>query len=198
MAPSSEFNALVEYRMRSVFIGKLALCKAMKWDEVPSMEIRFSDTVVFEGHATGFTNSAIEAAIIHSRALLEFLGLKIKPESQTALRQLTQRNPDDHRVEWYVAAGRLTIEEACKYYPGDPVEAEAALAYVIHLANKGLAHTSSTFTVNDDGTHLLLIAFGGIPELVCNRFYVARGVHPPDYKAPFRTRQASRALWDCG
>ena len=37
------------------------------------MKIYFGEMQVIEGKATGFTNGAIESAIIHCRALLEFL-----------------------------------------------------------------------------------------------------------------------------
>jgi hypothetical protein len=86
MAAAPELLALLEYRMRAIAIGHLALRYAMAWESAPSLKIYFDELQVMEGRATGFTNAAIEAAIMHSRALLEFLGLGA---GKTARRQLS-------------------------------------------------------------------------------------------------------------
>ena len=39
------------------------------------MSIHVNDKLVVEGNLNGFTNPAIEAGLMHCRALLEFLGL---------------------------------------------------------------------------------------------------------------------------
>lgn len=67
-------------------------------------------------------------------------------------------------------------------------EAESALAYVAYLANKGLAHTTSSFTKHDSGAVLLEIAFRGIPVLVVNNFYLPLGIQPPSYELQSRPR----------
>lgn len=185
--PSLSDQLLIEHRMRSVAIGHLALRHAMEWDEVPSISISFNGKQVIEGRATAFTNGAIEAAIIHCRALLEFLGLRGK--SQTELDELrTRGHADDLGLEKFAGLSKLSIGKAVNAYPGDSQEAEAALAYVIYLANKGLAHTSSTFTKHDSGTHLLEIAFRGVPILIINSLYTPLRIKQPDYKPPARAR----------
>lgn len=189
MTSFDELTALIEYRMRAVSIGHLALRYSMEWDHVPSMTIYFNDQQVIEGTATGFTNSAIEAAIVHCRALLEFAGLGLATNTSTKLLEIKRRwKPDDEAIENYPSLRKVTIEEATNYYPGAAAEAEAALAYVIYLANKGLAHTTSTFTKHDEGTRLLEIAFRGVPTLISNRFYVASGIKPPEYQIRERAR----------
>lgn len=189
MKTFDELAALIEYRMRAVSIGHLALRYSMEWDQVPPMAIYFNDKQVIEGTATGFTNCAIEAAIVHCRALLEFAGLA--GSTSTKLRELqSDRRADDEAIEKYPGLRKVTIAEATAYYPGAAVEAESALAYVIYLANKGLAHTTSTFTKHDEGTRLLEIAFRGVPSLISNRFYVASGIRPPEYEVGGRARAA--------
>ena len=91
-----------------------------------------------------------------------------------------------------VSIGHLALRYsvATAYYPGSAVEAESALAYVIYLANKGLAHTTSNFTKHDEGTRLLEIAFRGVPTLISNRFYVASGIAPPEHAVRGRARAA--------
>jgi hypothetical protein len=189
MEPTVELAALLEYRMRAVAIGHLALRYSMSWERPPAMAVYFDKKQVIEGTATGFTNAAIEAAIVHCRALLEFGGL-VAGATAISLREvsLPRRRTDDHGIEQFNGLCPISIAEAVAYYPGAAAEAESALAYVIYLANKGLAHTTSSFTQHDNGTRLLEIAFRGVPELICNRFYIARGVEPPDYKLPKRER----------
>ena len=191
MPPSVDLLSLLEYRMRAVAIGHLALQYASIWDEAPSMKIYFDEMQVIEGTATGFTNGAIESAIIHCRALLEFLGLGVAAGSSATLRELSAaRKTDDAGVELLDGLSRVTVADALAQYPGPASEAEAALAYVIYLANKSLAHTTTTFTKHDHGTSLLEIAFRGVPALVANRFYIPLGIEPPNYQLQGRKRAA--------
>lgn len=184
--PSTSVLALLKYRMKAVAIGHLALSYTRTWDHAPSIAIYFDSKQVIEGKATAFTNGAIEAAIVHSRVLLEFLGLKGK--GQTKLCELTgPRRIDDTGIELFEPLQRLTVAKALSAYPGPEVEAEAALAYVLYLANKGLAHTTKSFTKHDDGSRLLDIAFGGVPVLVVNSLYVPLGIKPPEYRPPSRS-----------
>jgi hypothetical protein len=97
---------------------------------------------------------------------------------------------DDHGIEHFGGLPKLTIAKAVSFYPGSKAEAEAALAYVTYLANKGLAHTTSSFTKHDQDAHLVEIAFRGVPQLVINNFYVPLGLEPPNYKPPSRPRAA--------
>lgn len=190
MEPSLKLDALIEYRLRAIAIGHLALRYSMAWDEPPEMTVYFNEKQVIEGKATGFTNGAIEAAIMHCRALLEFAGLAAGL-TPTTLREIQgPRRSDDHAIERFQGLCRLTIAEAVAYYPGPAAEAEAALAYVIHTANKGLAHTTSSFSKHDEGARLLEVAFRGVPTLICNCFFIARGIAAPEYQVQGRARAA--------
>jgi hypothetical protein len=185
--PGVDVLALLEYRMRAVAIGQFALSYSRAWSRAPSIAIYFDGKQVITGKATAFTNGAIESAIVHSRALLEFLGLG--GSGQTKLREVTgARKRDDSGIEQFPGLVRLTIANAVRPYPGPPAEAEAALAYVIYLANKGLAHTTSSFTKHDQGSMLLDIAFRGVPILVVNYFYAPLKLAPPKYNLKARKR----------
>jgi hypothetical protein len=158
-----ELEALLEYRMCAIDIGHLALRHAVSWEKTPAMAVYFNGKQVIEGTATGFTNATIEAAIVHCRALLEFLGIAAG-SSPTTLREVSGlRRPDDFGIEQFCGLSKVTVAEAVASYPGPADEAEASLAYVIHLANKSLAHTSSSFTKHDEGARLVEIAFRGVP-----------------------------------
>lgn len=190
MEPSQELLALLEYRLRAIAVGHLALRYSSTWDVVPEMQIYFMSLQVIEGKATGFTNGAIEAAVIHCRALLEFLGLGLKNGHSTTLRELdAPRKSDDIGIEQIDSLNKVTVSQALSCYTGPSDEAEAALAYVIYCANKGLAHTSQSFTKQDEGTRLLEIAFRGLPEIVINRFYVPLNMVPPPFELPARNRE---------
>ena len=94
MKPPADLLALLEYRMHAVAVGHMALRQSMLWDEPPSIQILFDGKQVVEGKATAFTNPAIEAAIVHARALLEFLGLGLARDSQTELKEAHQQKAD--------------------------------------------------------------------------------------------------------
>jgi hypothetical protein len=190
MPAATDLLALLEYRMRAVAIGHLALRYATAWDKPPSLKVYFEELQVMEGSATGFTNGAIESGIMHCRALLEFLGLGAG-KTATTLRELTEvRRPDDHGIEQIVGLTKVSIAEAIASYPGPGTEAEGSLAYVVYLANKGLAHTSKSFTKHDQGARLLEIAFRGVPILIANKVHIRLGIEPPPYQVPGRDRVA--------
>ena len=108
-APDPNLLALLAYRMDAIAIGQLALQYRSAWEEVPPMEIYFGGKKSIEGLATGFTNSAIEAAVIHCRAILEFLGLQVVKGSCTAIRQRSGRTgSDDWGVEQFQGLSMLT------------------------------------------------------------------------------------------
>jgi hypothetical protein len=93
--PDSELLEMLAYRMNAISIGRLALCHQMSWDYTPHMEIFFDGKHVIEGKATGFTNAAIESAVIHCRAILEFLGLQAAKNSATQISEKLARNKSD-------------------------------------------------------------------------------------------------------
>lgn len=185
--PSEEVLSLLAYRLHAASIAHFALRHALAWDQIPSIEILFDGQQVVEGKATAFTNGAIEAGIVHSRALLEFLGLSGK--SQTELREVTApRKTDDIAIEEFASLSKVSIQKAIQSYPGPSEEAEGALAYVVYLANKGLAHTTSSFTKHDRGSMLLEVAFRGVQALVCANFYIPLEIEPPRYELQGRKR----------
>jgi hypothetical protein len=184
--PSPETLALLEYRLKSVALGHLALRHKMTWDTPPAIKIYFDDKQVIEGAATAFTNGAIECAIVHCRALLEFLGLGVKNPTELVVRPSRQKS--DVGIEQFGGLNKVSVEEAVCSYDGSKTHAEKALAYVIYLANKGLAHTTSTFNSHDDGINLLEIAFRGVPVVMLNNFYKPLGLAAPIYEFQSRNR----------
>lgn len=186
--PSPEVLSLLKYRLQAIAIGHLALQYSVTWDEAPKIQILFDGRQVIEGKATAFTNGAIESAIVHCRALLEFLGLGGKSQTQLVERTRRSNNNDDIGIENFPGLSKLSVRQAMQVYPGPKAEAEAALAYVVYLANKGLAHTTSSFSKHDRGSELLKIAFSEVPVLMINNFYVPLAIDPPNYELQSRKR----------
>lgn len=179
------------YRLKAIAIGRLALLHHMSWNEVPDMEVFFNGVQVIDGKATGFTNAAIDAAIIHCRSILEFLGLQSTKSSATGIVDRPVRtNADDIGVEHFAGLAKLTRAKALDAYPGGREEAEAALALIFHSANKGLAHTTGSFKLHSGDAQLLEIAFRGVPRLLVNGFYDPMGITPPSYELTSRPRVA--------
>jgi hypothetical protein len=179
------------YRMQSVDIFNRALELRTKWEAAP-MSIIVDDQVVVEGNLNAFTNPAIEAGLVHCRALLEFLGLCMTKGKRLANRK--KRRGSDVGIESFRnASGPLpmvTPDEALKHYEGPRVEAEKALLAVFEIANKGLAHFTNDFELppRTDFFTLLEIASRGIPSLVVSHLYTPLGLPAPDYKITGRPR----------
>lgn len=162
--PSRELLALLEYRLQAVEIGRLAWEFASGWHRTPLVQTYLDGIQVIEGSATAFTNGAIEAALIHCRALLEFLGLHAV--SDCRLKETPRRRRDNRGIESISGLVRLTVEDALHPYAGRRSEAEAALAYVGWIANKRLAQTTAADIAAGRGAELVEVAFRGVPALV--------------------------------
>lgn len=184
---------ILPYRMQSVSVLNYALRCVMKWDKPKSLVIKFDGIKCVEGLSTAFTNAAIEAGIMHCRAILEFLGLLVDSTNHAKLMIRQKRKHDDLLIEDFTGPkGRLskiTIDEALSPYKGDRDEAEKALARVIHVANKALAHQTTGPFEDLEDLKLLEIASRGVPSLVINYFYTRMGLKAPDYKLSFRKRK---------
>ena len=181
--PSLEMLAFLEYRLKAVAIGHFAIRHVMSWHSPPPIRVYFGDRQVMEGIATAFTNGAIEAGVIHCRALLEFLGLKGNGPTRLSVRENSRK--DDFVIE-HAGLPKVSVEAAVKMYAGLDAEAEAALACVLHVANKGLAHATSAFRRGDGRADLLEIGFRGVPELLVGHFYKPLGLPAPNYELPYR------------
>lgn len=183
---------LIPYRMRAVSIFRLALRYVMSEETPRSLEIYFDDKLVIRGLSTAFTNPAIETGIVHCRALLEFIGLRLDNKNPDKLAVRQGRRDDDFVIEDFSGPnGPLAkVSPACAIgsYAGPPAEAEKALAAVIRTANKGLAHTTLGHVVEGDELRHFEIASRGVPTLLVSHFYMPLGLAPPDYELASQPR----------
>ncbi len=192
-ALDSDLLTMLAYRLRAISIGRLALQHHMSWDEIPTMQVYFDGEQVMEGNACGFTNAAIESSIIHGRAILEFLGLMASKNSTSQVTQGSSRpRADDRSIEHFAHLSMLTREKAIAAFPSDErSEAEAALALIFFLANKGLAHTTMSFKLYSIEARRLSIAFLGAQRLLVDEFYIPLGLPAPSYELDSRSRNGA-------
>lgn len=183
-------HRLLPYRMQAVATLNLALRLGSRWTDAPSMTIHADGKLVVEGNLNAFTNPAIEAGLVHCRALLEFLGLC---ERKGALSNRKSRQPGDIGIEHFKNADgplrMLDPETALSRYEGGRDEAEKALLSVFFVANKGLAHITQDLIDHPDHGTLLEIASRGIPSLVVSYLYTPIGIAAPSYKIASRPRE---------
>lgn len=177
------------YRMQAIATLNLAINLSAKWGAAP-MNLYAGDKLVVEGNLNAFTNPAIEAGIIHCRALLEFLGLCDK---KGKLDNRTGRLPTDIGIEHFnTPAGQplrmVTPDDAANRYPGPSDEAKNALLTVFQVANKELAHVTEDLRNSPEHARLIEIASRGIPVLMVGCFYKPLGLPAPDYKLTHRPR----------
>jgi hypothetical protein len=185
-------DRILPYRLTAVSLLNLALAYRALWKEPATMEIYFNGQLSIEGRSTGFINPTIEAGLVHCRALLEFIGLAVRSTDSTELVPLARRRGDDLGIEHFSHAtgplARVTPAEAVARYAGDPAEARRALAYVIHIVNKGLAHSTVGLITADDDFRLIEIASRGVPAILLNHFYKPLGIQPPTIPVTSRPR----------
>jgi hypothetical protein len=147
------------YRMQAIETLNLALSLNAALGAAP-MTLYAGNKLVVEGTLQGFTNPAIEAGIMHCRALLEFLGLC---ERNGKLDNRTGRRSTDIGIEHFsTPAGTplkmVTPDDAADHYPGPSYEAKDALLAVFQVANKELAHVTEDLRDSPEHARLIEIA----------------------------------------
>jgi hypothetical protein len=177
------------YRMQSIAALHLALNLSATLGAAP-MKLYAGEKLVVEGSLHGFTNPAIEAGIMHCRALLEFLGLC---DNKGKLDNRTGRRPTDIGIEHFktpagVPLKIVTPDDAANRYPGPSDEAKSALPSVFQVANKELSHVTEDLRDSPEHARLIEIASRGIPVLMIGCFYKPLGLPVPEYNLTHRSR----------
>lgn len=191
MTDDEILNRLIPYRMHAVETLNYALRLRSSWVDAPPMTMHVNGEQVMEGNLNAFTNPAIEAGLMHCRALLEFLGLN---DWKGKLGKRQGRQPGDVGIERFSNAhGPLSMvdpEQALSKYGGSRDEAETALLAIFHITNKGLAHITTDLRKHPEEGDLIEIASRGVPSLVVSYLYTPLGLPAPNYKINSRSRAA--------
>jgi hypothetical protein len=178
-----ELNERIPYRMKATAILNCALELRSRWQEAPAMALYVDGKQIMEGNLNAFTNPAIEAGLVHCRALLEFLGLRNK---KGTLCNIEKRVQSDIGIEHFKSADgylkMLDAETALENYDGERAEAKKALLTVFHIANKGVAHITQALEEHPEHATLVEIASRGIPSLMVSYLYTPLGIPAPKYQ----------------
>ena len=173
---------LLPHRLDALAIAVLMLKFRLKWEEPKSMQIFVDGRLQFEGHTTMFANPTVEIAVLHARALLEFIGLKAKDGLLLQL-DLKARQRDDAAIERvFGRTGALALvspEDVGAIHPDDSEAAKRAIAQLIVAAHKGLAHTSATYFSNPMHAQDILLALELTQRLVEKYVYAPLGRQRP-------------------
>ncbi|AMA60050.1 hypothetical protein [Bradyrhizobium sp. CCGE-LA001] len=180
---------IIPYRMYAVSALNLATSLGADADKPKAIQIYIDGKLRIEGNLFAFTNPAIEAGLVHCRALLEFLGLSAHRCGHIV--NVDRRRPTDVGIENFSnASGALSMvrpEAALARYEGGKEEAEKALLAVFRITNKGIAHVTEDLLDNPEHGRLIEIASRGVPSLVVSYLYTPLGLPAPDYKLTHRT-----------
>jgi hypothetical protein len=193
-------KSIIPHRLGMVDIMHFALTQMTFEGGAKPIELLVDGKLRVKGLTTAFTNPAVEAGIINARALLEFLGLKVDPQDSTKLKERNgKRRDDDLFIEDFKNGNeqltKITIEDVKRYYPGSPEEAEGALARIIHIGHKEIAHPTLGRESSDDDFTMLEIAARGVKALTVTFFFRKLGVPAPTppVSAEHLTRLSSAA-----
>ena len=131
------------------------------------------------GTANGFTNRSIESGLIQTRALLEFIGLRRKPDSKTELQEVRTRRPDDVGIEQF-SLSNVYLAKVSRHDLATmaPEGAEEMLAQTLAAADKALAHLTYGFDRTKDGAPIQQV-FQMVPQLVVDAFHRRLNIDPP-------------------
>lgn len=181
-------SKLIPYRMRSVGTLTMALNYKIKFAKraVP-MKVYFDNELSIEGNSNLFINAALEAGLIHSRALLDFMGLRINPNTPTRLkRRKKSQHPDDVVIENFVYKGsplpRVSVRDVVEKYSALTAEVENHLALLISTTNKRLVHSTTIGIEDPVQLQKLAIASEIVPLIVIEYFYKRLGLRAPKYR----------------
>ncbi|PTQ64647.1 hypothetical protein C8R26_1633 [Nitrosomonas oligotropha] len=187
-------DEIIPHRLAMIEIMLFALTEMRQTIEPKKMVVYIDDKPCFEGLETAFTNPAIEAGIINCRAMLEFLGLKLSRTNQTELVTRSRSNNDDLHIEDFrkdgVALEKVTPDKVRRLSlrNTDKEKGVRALARLLHISNKEIAHPTCGRSNEDDGTDVDLMILGakGIRALTNSYFYKQLGLNPPPTLIQFR------------
>lgn len=177
-------KSIIPHRLGMVDIMHFALTQMLFDDGAKPIEILVDGKLRVKGLTTAFSDPAIQAGIINARALLEFLGLKVDPKDSTKLKERNgKKNDDDLFIEDFKNGSmqlvKITIENVKKYYPGVPEDAEGALARIIHIGHKEIAHPTLGCESSDKDFEMLELAARGVRALTVSFFFTKLGVPAP-------------------
>jgi hypothetical protein len=155
--------------------------------EPKTMEVYVDGSPCFTGSETDFTNPAIEAGIMNCRVMLEFLGICLKGGASSELDvRRSHGRIDDLRIEDFekdgIALKKVTPDMVRYLAPIDPEKGVRAIARLLHISNKEIAHSTIGRNGEDDGTDVELLTIGAksVRALTVRYFFSPLGLPAPN------------------
>jgi len=101
-----QLREIIPHRMYAVSMLNYATQLSMRYEKVPSIEVFVDSKLLIKGNLFAITNPAVEAGLVHCRALLEFLGLTANKSGRIV--NVSGRRPTDIGIEHFSnASGSL-------------------------------------------------------------------------------------------
>lgn len=169
-------NRVLPHRLYAIGAFEMALHLVSNYPEAADLECRLNGRVRIVGSSTTITNPTIEIGIIHSRVLLEFLGIKAR--SDTALMSTKPRKADIS-IERF-GLSKVTVEQALLPCTNDRSAAEEAIAKSLTAANKLIAHSTELIQIDNDSIANYFTTCKAIPVLFNQYFYKKLGIAMPN------------------
>ncbi|MDF1645209.1 MAG: hypothetical protein P1U80_13630 [Pseudomonadales bacterium] len=167
---------ILPYRLYALSTFRLFLSFVEAYPEGGTFECSVDGQAKIQGKSTALTNPSIEMGIVHSRVLLEFLGLKLNKSNK--LGQSTPRKTDITIRDFELPL--VTREQALAPCNGDKAKAEQGFVHVITAANKLVAHSTETIGMGQEAINSYLMCSRAIPVLLNLHFYQPLGLPMPD------------------
>ena len=92
---------IIPHRMHAVSMLNYAAQLSTRYEKVPPIEVFVDGKLLIKGNLFALTNPAIEAGLVHCRALLEFLGLTANKSGRIV--NVSRRRPTDIGIEHFQA-----------------------------------------------------------------------------------------------
>jgi|GEM_PF-1210709 len=167
---------VLPYRLYALSTFSLFLSFAEKYPDGGKFECSVDGKTKIQGKSSALTNPSIEMGIIHSRVLLEFLGLKV--DSGSGLGEAKARKTDINIQSFGLP--KVAKDQALEPCTGDKAQAEKAFVQVITAANKLVAHSTETIEMDTSAINSYLMCSKAIPVLFNLHFYQPLGLSMPD------------------
>ncbi len=135
--------------------GGIWRCKFNPSGAAAVVEVRVGQALVQRAETRVLTNALAEAALVHNRKLVEFLGIKLR-RKRDELCAVDSREDDDAGIE-QIGGIRLTVQEFLSFGPeAPPGEVSRACVHALRAASKGVAHFTNTGNFKAYGLPTLL------------------------------------------
>jgi len=167
---------ILPYRLYALSTFRLFLSFSEEYSDGGEFECRINGELKIHGSSTAITNPSIEMGIVHSRVLLEFLGLKTNKDLE-----LIQSQPrkTDVTINSF-GLPLVTKEQALVPCTEDKASAEKAFVQIITAANKLVTHSTNILELDSEAIESYLMCSKAIPVLFNLYFYNPLGLPMPD------------------